>query len=67
MGMANPPQSGGIVKWQCPEPLGLTVTRSSEGPGGPRQALSKPFNGCPGISVDMAIRLSRTFGSAPET
>ena len=33
MGLHNPPHPGGIVKRQCLEPLGLTVTRAAAGPG----------------------------------
>ena len=32
-----------------------------------RQALSDLVNGHAGISVDMALRLSKAFGSSPET
>ena len=32
-----------------------------------RQALSDLVNGKAGISIDMAIRLSKAFGSSPET
>ena len=67
MGLHPPPHPGGIVKRQCLEPLGLTVTRAAEGLGVTRQALSKLINERTGISVDMAIRLSKAFGSTPET
>jgi len=67
MAMRNPPHPGGIVRRQCLEPLGLSVTRAAEGLGVTRQALSELLNGKSGISVDMAIRLSRAFGSTPET
>ena len=67
MGMHNPPHPGGIVKRQCLEPLGLTVTRAAEGLGVTRQTLSELVNERTGISVDMAIRLSKAFGSTPET
>ncbi len=66
MGMHNPPHPGGIVKRQCLEPLGLTVTRAAEGLGVTRQALSELVNERRGISAEMAIRLSRAFGSTPE-
>ncbi len=59
MGMHNPPHPGGIVKRQCLEPLGLTVTRAAEGMGVTRQALSELVNERTGVSVEMAIRLSR--------
>ena len=67
MAMHNPPHPGGIVRWQCLEPLGLTVTRAAEGLGVTRQALSELVNERTGISVEMAIRLSKAFGSTPET
>ncbi len=67
MAMHDPPHPGGIVRRQCLEPLGLTVTRAAEGLGVTRQALSELLNGHTGISVEMAIRLSKAFGSTPET
>ena len=67
MAMANPPHPGGIVKRQCLEPLGLTVTRAAKGLGVTRQALSELVNERTGVSVEMAIRLSKAFGSTPET
>ena len=65
--MKNPPHPGGIVKRQCLEPLGLSVTRAAQGLGVTRQALSELVNERTGISIDMAIRLSKAFGSTPET
>ncbi len=65
--MHNPPHPGGIVRRQCLEPLGLTVTEAASGLGVTRQALSELLNEKAGISVDMAIRLSKAFGSSPET
>ncbi len=67
MGMRNPPHPGEIVKHECLEPLGLTVTRAAQGLGVTRQALSHLVNGKAGVSVEMSIRLSRAFGSTPET
>ena len=58
MAMHNPPHPGGLVRRRCLEPLGLSVTR---------QALSELVNAKAGVSVDMAIRLSKAFGSTPET
>ena len=65
--MHNPPHPGGIVKAECLEPLGLTVTRAAQGLGVTRQALSDLVNERAGVSIEMAIRLSRAFGSTPET
>lgn len=67
MSMHNPPHPGRIVKRQCLEPLGLTVTRAAQGLGVTRQALSELVNERTGISIDMAIRLAKAFGSEPET
>lgn len=67
MAMHNPPHPGGIVRRQCLEPLGLSVTRAAKGLGVTRQALSELLNGKSRISVEMAIRLSKAFGSTPET
>ena len=67
MTMHNPPHPGGIVKRQCLEPLGLSVTRAAEGLGVTRQALSGLVNEKADVSIDMAIRLSKAFGSTPET
>ena len=67
MAMQNPPHPGGIVRRQCLEPLGLTVTRAAEGLGVTRQALSELVNERSAVSVEMAIRLSKAFGSTPET
>ena len=67
MSMHNPPHPGGIVKRQCLEPLGLSVTRAAKGLGITRQALSELINERTGVSVEMAIRLSKAFGSTPET
>ena len=67
MGMHNPPHPGEIVRYECLEPLGLTVTRAAQGLGITRQALSEIVNEKAGISVEMSIRLSQAFGSTPET
>jgi addiction module HigA family antidote len=65
--MRNPPHPGGIVRRQCLEPLGLSVTEAARGLGVTRQALSELVNEKTGVSVEMAIRLSKAFGSSPES
>ena len=67
MPLQNPPHPGEVVKWDCLEPLGLSVTRAAQGLGVTRQALSDLVNGKAGVSVEMSIRLSLAFGSTPET
>jgi addiction module HigA family antidote len=64
--MKNPPHPGRIVRQECIEPLGLTVTATAQGLGVTRKALSELLNGKSGISPEMAIRLSKAFGSRPE-
>ena len=66
MGMQNPPHPGEIIRHECLEPLGLTVTRAAQGLGVTRQALSDLVNEKAGVSVEMSFRLSQAFGSTPE-
>jgi addiction module HigA family antidote len=66
MSMKNPPHPGRIVRQECIEPLGLTVTAAAKGLGVTRKALSELLNGKFGISPEMAVRLSKAFGSSPE-
>ena len=65
--MQDPPHPGEIVRRECLDPLGLTVTRAAEGLGVTRQALSDLVNERAGVSVEMSLRLSQAFGSTPET
>lgn len=67
MKMHNPPHPGEIIRDQCLEPLGLTITAAAKGLGVTRKALSELLNGHSGVSPEMAIRLSKAFGSSPET
>ncbi len=67
MAMHDPPHPGGIVRRQCLEALDLSVTEAAKGLGVTRQALSDLINGKAGMSIDMAILLSKAFGSSPET
>lgn len=65
--MYNPPHPGEIVKMDCLEPLGLSVGRAAEGLGVSKQELSDVVNEKAGISAEMSVRLSKAFGSSPET
>lgn len=67
MPMNNPPHPGEIIKSECLEALGLSITRAAEGLGVTRQALSDLVNQKAGISIEMSFRLSQAFGSTPET
>jgi addiction module HigA family antidote len=64
--MHNPPHPGLIVRRQCLTPLALSVTEAAKALGVTRQALSDLVNVKAGVSVEMAIRLSKGFGSSPE-
>ncbi len=65
--MFNPPHPGEILKELCLEPLGLSVTEAAEALGVSRKTLSSILNGRAGISPEMAIRLSKAFGTTPES
>jgi antitoxin HigA-1 len=65
MPMKNPPHPGRIVWQECLDPLGLTVTAGAKALGVSRNALSELINERRGISPEMAIRLSKAFGSSP--
>ena len=67
MPMKNPPHPGHIVRHDCLEPLGLSVTGGARVLGVTRQTLNNIVTGKSGISPEMAIRLSKAFGSTPET
>jgi len=67
MSMRDPVHPGRIVRCDCLEPLGLSVTEGARVLGVTRQALSNIVNGKSGISPEMAIRLTKAFGSTAET
>ena len=66
MPMKNPPHPGRIVRQDCVEPLGLTITEAAKDLRVTRQTLNTLVNGNAGISPEMAVRLSKAFGSTPE-
>jgi len=66
MPMKNPIHPGRIVKHDCLEPLGLTVTAAAKALRITRQALNNLVNERAGISPEMAIRLEKAFGSTAD-
>lgn len=62
-----PIHPGEIVRHDCLKPLELSVTAGAKVLGVSRQTLNNIVNERTGISPDMAIRLSKAFGSTPET
>lgn len=67
MAMHSPPHPGLSVRYDCLEPLGLTVTEGAAILGVSRQALNNLVNGRSALSPDMAIRLDKAFGGGAET
>jgi antitoxin HigA-1 len=67
MPMKTPVHPGRIVKQDCLEPLGMSVTKAAEVLGVSRQAVNNLVHEKAGVSPEMAIRLSKAFGSNAET
>ena len=64
--MHDPPHPGGVIRRQCLQPPGLTVTEAAKGLAVSRNSLSMLLNGRLGISPEMALRFSEAFGGSPE-
>jgi addiction module HigA family antidote len=67
MPMKNPPHPGRSIQNACLEPLGLSISEGAKILGVTRQALNSVITGKSGISPEMAIRLTKAFGSTEET
>ena len=67
MAMKNPAHPGAIVRQDCLKPLDLSATEGARRLGVGRQALSNLVNEKAAVSIEMAYRLSKAFGSTPET
>ena len=67
MSMKNPPHPGLSVRYDCLEPLGLSVTVAAQKLGVDYEELSDIVNGRIGISPEMAIRLDKAFGGGAIT
>lgn len=65
--MKNPPHPGRSIRAACLEPLGLSISEGAKVLGVTRQALNNVITGKSAISTEMAIRLTKAFGSTPET
>ncbi len=66
MQMHAPPHPGEIIREICLEALELSVTDAAAGLGITRKTLSAILNGRAGVSPEMALRLSKAFGSTPD-
>lgn len=67
MAMHNPPHPGELVKEDCLDALGLSVTQGAKVLGVTRQTLSNLVNQHAGMSPEMAVRLEKAFGGDAET
>ncbi len=67
MPMKDPAHPGRIVLHDCLDALGLSISEGAKILGVSRQALNNIVTGKSGISPEMAIRLTKAFGSTEET
>ena len=67
MQMHNPPHPGEILKGLWLGPMDVSITKAAAALGVSRKTLSKIVNGKSGLSPEMAVRLSKVFGSSPES
>ncbi len=67
MAMKEPVHPGAIVREDCLKPLELSVTEGARKLGVGRQTLSNLVNEKASVSIEMAYRLSKAFGSTAET
>lgn len=65
--MYDPPHPGEFIQEVCLRPLGMTVTEAAKHLGVTRKTLSELLNKKSGISISMALRLAKAFGTTPES
>ena len=66
MASRQPVHPGSIVREDCLRALGMTVTQAAEHLGVGRAAVSALVNERAGISIEMAHRLAKAFGSTAD-
>lgn len=66
MEMHNPPHPGEILKEECLEPIGMTITDFAKKIGVTRKTVSDIVNAKTGISPAMSLKLAKAFGTSPE-
>lgn len=67
MAKNNPTHPGLSIRYDCLEPLGLTVTAGAKALGVSRKQLSDLVNCKAGLSPEMAIRVAKVFGGDART
>lgn len=65
--MYNPPHPGEIIKGLWLDPMGASITEAAHALGVSRKTLSKIINGKGRVTPELALRLSITLGSSPES
>lgn len=65
MSMRKPPHPGRQIKTAL-DAAGMNITDGAAHLGVTRNTLSRVVNGLAGISPEMAIRLAKAFGGAPD-
>ena len=63
--MKHPVHPGAIIKHSI-DTTGLTITATAAHLGVTRQTLSRVINASTSLSPEMAVRISKAFGSTPE-
>ncbi|MEO8392152.1 MAG: HigA family addiction module antitoxin [Chloroflexota bacterium] len=66
MAIKKPVHPGKRVKQDCLEAFGLSITDAARALGVSRASVSRLVNCRVSLSPEMAIRLSKAFGSTPE-
>jgi addiction module HigA family antidote len=66
MSLKNPTHPGVVIKHDCLDEFGLSVTDAAKVLGVSRPTISKLVNGHASVSPEMAVRLSKAFGSTPK-
>lgn len=67
MAVKKPVHPGAIVREDCLKPFALSISEGARRLGVGRQTLSYLVNEKASVSIEMAYRLSKAFGSTPET
>src|SRR3974390_1882620 len=67
MPMKNPPHTGGFIRPEIIDTVGLWVTAAAAALKVSRPALSSLLNGKADLSGDMALRIEKAFGVKMDT
>ena len=62
----QPTHPGAILREHHLKPLEVSITEAAEHLGFSRKTLSKLVNGRGAVTPEMALRLSRAFGTSPQ-